>query len=127
MSRIAIEELVHRAQQDPELAEAHRRLREHYGEPVMPVRAYCKAFETWIDQLVIKYKEQPALSPPEWMRHLTMIRLSIRKSNLLYRLIYCGEPLRLRKCPLHNGEWSGIEDCEHGCHSTGWLPNEGTP
>lgn len=50
----------------------------------------------------------------------------IRKSSLLDRLLYAGEKLRTRKCPTHNGHWSGLEHdgnvCPHGCQLTGWLP-----
>lgn len=52
--------------------------------------------------------------------------LMIRKSSLLDRLLYGGEKLRTRKCPQHEGTWSGLEHngniCPHGCHLTGWLP-----
>lgn len=56
------------------------------------------------------------------------LRVAIRKSNLLYRLLYGGEPLRTQPCPEHQGVWSGIgtpdkPDCPHGCGFTGWLPN----
>jgi len=112
---------------DPELIEAQRKLAAFYGEPVLPVSAYCNAFATWLDALAEKYRD-PAHTQyaPAWLRHRdgADILLAIRKSNLLYRLIYCGEPLRERKCPLHQGVWSGIGDCVHGCHQTGWLPNE---
>ena len=55
--------------------------------------------------------------------------LSIRKSCLLHRLVYLGEPLRTKKCPEHKGVWSGLAPvpCPHGCDTTcgcrtGWLP-----
>jgi hypothetical protein len=57
------------------------------------------------------------------------IRLAIGKSSLLYRMIYAGEPLRLKACPIHNGHWSGShgDPCPAGCNfgdtRTGWLPN----
>lgn len=50
--------------------------------------------------------------------------LDISKSNLLYRLLYCGEKLREEMCPEHKGEWNGqamLDGCKHGCHGTGWL------
>jgi hypothetical protein len=60
--------------------------------------------------------------------------LQIRKSNLLWRLIYAGETLREQQCPVHKGHWSGCrwdkDNC--ACQSlqngkvasdvTGWLP-----
>lgn len=66
-----------------------------------------------------------------------IVRLAIRKSSLLRRRLYLGEPLRTEKCPVHDGEWSGMfanrpEGCE--CYGpsgemTGWIPvdKEGTP
>ena len=51
--------------------------------------------------------------------------LSIRKSNLLARLLYAGEKLRSQACPEHKGKWSGIEwpdkPCPHKCQMTGWV------
>jgi len=54
--------------------------------------------------------------------------LKIRKSNLLWRLLYNGQPLRTTLCPLHKGKWSGCFlkepcDCEDNGNVTGWLPN----
>ena len=57
--------------------------------------------------------------------------LQILKSNLLWRLLYCGEELRPTRCPEHKGKWSGIEgpdyQCPHKCHLTGWIRKEDTP
>jgi hypothetical protein len=56
--------------------------------------------------------------------------LQIRKSNLLARLIYGGQQVRTRPCPVHKGHWSGCAweklacGCLDGCNITGWLPNE---
>ena len=54
--------------------------------------------------------------------------IDIRKSCLLDRLIYAGEPLRTRRCPIHEGEWSGLwrdepcpEGCSFGAQLTGWI------
>lgn len=59
---------------------------------------------------------------------------NISKSNLLARLLYVGEKLRQRICPMHKGTWSGIEFgdnvCPHGCQLTGWIQEDedkGTP
>jgi hypothetical protein len=73
----------------------------------------------------------------EWRKafseHWSFIRLSISKSNLLWRLMYGGEEIRTRPCPIHKGKWSGCnlaEDtackglCMSGHNVTGWLPNE---
>lgn len=53
-----------------------------------------------------------------------IVFLDISKSNLLYRLLYCGEKLREEMCPKHKGEWNDqamLDGCEHNCHGTGWL------
>lgn len=50
--------------------------------------------------------------------------LQIQKSSLLARLLYDGQPLRTEPCPKHQGTWSGIGPCRHGCGSVGWLPTE---
>jgi len=53
------------------------------------------------------------------------MRIDIRKSNLLGRLLYAKEPLRTRLCPLHKGHYNGeamfFEKCPHLCDGTGWL------
>lgn len=113
---------------DDELKEMHRRMAEHYGSPVLPIKEFCAAFETWVMQLYIKYKEPDQIQyAPQWLKQVNEIKLWIRKSNLLYRLLYVREPLRTEKCPEHKGIWSGIafepeQACIHGCHLTGWLP-----
>jgi hypothetical protein len=54
----------------------------------------------------------------------------VGKSCLLARLIYAGEQLRTRPCPIHRGGWSGwlFEECPGRCNFgpnlTGWLPDE---
>lgn len=60
--------------------------------------------------------------------------MRIKKSCLLDRLLYGGEKLRSKMCPVHKGTWSGIECgpsndgtfqgnvCPHGCQLTGWIP-----
>lgn len=57
--------------------------------------------------------------------------LMIKKSSLLARMLYGGEPLRTKRCPEHDGKWSGLEwtmrdgssnVCPHGCQLTGWIP-----
>lgn len=127
-------------------------LSDYYNEPVMPVRAYCRALEAWakvqvkneaaeIAEKVKELRENPTLAIAlggergitsernrGWRFHLDSVLLAIRKSNLLHRLIYLGEPLRTEMCPEHKGRWSGCqpEPCPHGCSSginvTGWLP-----
>ena len=60
---------------------------------------------------------------------LAVLYLPIVKSCLLNRLIYMGEPLRSRMCPVHRGHWVGYamggDQCECSLGSadiTGWLP-----
>jgi hypothetical protein len=58
------------------------------------------------------------------------VTLAVRKSCLLKRLLYRGEELRTRKCPVHGGRWHGCftERCRAGCDgcgcACGWLPND---
>lgn len=104
----------------PEQAEAMlRRLAAHYGCPVMPIERYCEALETWGRVMAAAAKGDDA-------RSISRVFLLIHKSALLWRLLYCGEKLRTRKCPKHDGHWSGLEHpdnyCPHGCQFTGWLP-----
>lgn len=50
--------------------------------------------------------------------------LQIRKSNLLYRLLYGGQSVRAKMCPKHKGKWDGqamLKGCPHNCDGTGWL------
>lgn len=115
-----------------EAAAMEAALTEHYGEPVRPVSAYCKAFQQWATAI-----RQEDAGDGEGDRTYGRIvevgmqlELAIRKSNLLWRLIYLGEELRTVKCPAHDGHWSGYAypgaECPHGCCSgydiTGWLP-----
>ena len=106
-----------------------RDLREHYGEPVMPIGRYCEALATWgrcIEQLWASDGDEA--HGAAYARHAMHISIDITKSNLLYRLLYLGEPLRQQKCPIHSGHWSGYpnEPCPHGCGHTGWLPEQPT-
>lgn len=109
----------------------------HYGEPVRPVSFYCNAFRTWRQAIVDAnkrgdYKENDRNQWEKVIEALNWLELPISKSNLLHRLIYAGEPLRLTPCPEHKGHWVGCSfggnECEYGCDSTngnitGWIPN----
>lgn len=59
---------------------------------------------------------------------IRQVRMAIHKSSLLYRMLYCGQPLRTKKCPVHEGRWSGIPGFNDGdmcaCELTGWLPED---
>ncbi len=59
------------------------------------------------------------------------VDLAISKSNLLARLFFTEEDVRVEKCPAHKGRWSGCDWKEGGVgpcacttHSNvpGWLP-----
>lgn len=119
-----------------------RALAEFYREPVMPISRYCKALETWVSCIQMNNGMYPSSLIPEgfampargdghgasYVAILPGMLTDIRKSNLLYRLLYRGQPLRKRPCPQHRGHWSGWskEPCPHGCSDgenvTGWLP-----
>ena len=65
-----------------------------------------------------------------WARERDDIALlpRVNKSCLLARLIYGGEELRTRRCPIHDGHWAGVGDaciagCSYDANITGWLPN----
>jgi hypothetical protein len=103
---------------DTEAAAMLEELQKYFKEPVMPVSRYCDALQTW-GQAIVDRDGYEAELPAA----INGVFLAIRKSNLLARLIYGGEELRTRKCPEHEGRWSGIGICRHGCGETGWLPN----
>lgn len=115
---------------------------------------YLAAFETWFSALRANgHGEHATVVEDAWRAALVQVgdslpdrgsvndfckrfvlpsgplRQSIRKSNLLWRLLYGGEALRERPCPEHQGKWGGIGTpenpaCPHGCGFTGWLPNQ---
>lgn len=100
-----------------------QKLSEHYKEPVMPISKYCSALKTWVSCIEERNKDGSRGQGFEYHTHLRAILRDIRKSNLLYRILYRNDPFRIEKCPEHKGHWSGIQKCPHGCDSTGWLPN----
>lgn len=110
-------------------------LADHYKEPVRPVSHYCNALTSW-RRAVLEADERGDYENDGGMQSVaTTLRetampldLAIRKSNLLYRLIYLGEPLRSEPCPEHKGHWSGCaygdgvcEHCMAGMDVTGWV------
>jgi hypothetical protein len=102
-------------------------LEEHFGEPVQPVSRYCGSLETWASAV----RQNPDMA--RLSQSIGEVFLAIRKSNLLARLIYGGQKLRTRKCPVHKGHWSGcvFEDpgcgCLDGSNVTGWLAEAEPP
>jgi len=114
-----------------EAEEMLAQLEKFYRQPVLPLRHFCQALETWMD-CIWKRNSEPAeielredLRPHPYFKHLPQMRIDIRKSNLLGRLLFAKQQLRTRRCPVHNGHWSGeamfFEDCPHHCDGTGWL------
>lgn len=125
-------EAVHKAVTS-EAAKLRARLEEIEGEPVLAASEYCNAFRAWAEAISERVKREPDDEmTPLWKTYLEAIetlRLPIVKSNLLARLIYCGEELRQEPCPVHQGHWSGCvfhEQLPCGCvahgNVTGWLP-----
>ena len=106
------------------------RLEEFYREPVLPLHNFCRAMEVWFE-CIEKNNTDPALRRHEgeqgykYFQFLNRMRIDIRKSNLLGRLLYAKEPLRTRMCPVHKGHYSGeamfFTKCPHSCDGTGWL------
>jgi hypothetical protein len=80
----------------------------------VPIESLCEAISAWI-------KVNPAALGAFGF---------VGKSCLLARLIYAGERLRTRPCPIHRGNWSGwrFEECPGRCNFgpnlTGWMPND---
>lgn len=112
-----------------------QKLHAWYRQPCLPVSKYCDALQTWSERYLeiqgehaetLEERLEKAREVEQW---LIRFRIDIRKSNLLYRLIYLGESLRQRPCPVHHGRWYGLhpDTCPHDCGHTGWLPNEEEP
>lgn len=114
--------------------DAEALLAAHYGEPVRPISEVCRGIQLWLNAC---RDNHPALDEHEsnvqefhtgraWDEHAMSIIAHAGKSNMLARLLYSREPLRVQRCPQHDGRWSGLEwsddRCPHGCGLTGWLP-----
>jgi hypothetical protein len=116
---------------EEEAQELLAQLERFYQQPVLPLRRFCAAIELWMDCVVKNNTEpallgnlQPGMLQP-YFKHLQQIRIDIRKSNLLGRLLYAKERFRTQMCPIHKGHWNGnamfFEKCPHLCDGTGWL------
>jgi hypothetical protein len=103
--------------------------------PTLKAEEFCKAFYTWAEACQTELPtddEDKKQWRNEFADHWNFIALAVRKSCLLERLIYAGEPLRTEMCPQHTGKWGGcvVERLECGCqfgsNVTGWLkpPNQ---
>jgi hypothetical protein len=122
---------------EKEAQELLARLERFYQQPVLPLHKFCEAIELWMD-CIVKNNTDPALvdesaegEPDQpYFRFLDQIRIDIRKSNLLGRLLYAKEELRTRMCPVHKGHWDGkamlLDHCPHLCDGTGWLREQKT-
>ena len=102
---------------ETEAEEMLAKLVQHYKQPVMPIKKYCAALETWAS-IMIDLEGKPGRmreSNKEYCNALSRMRIDIHKSNLLFRLLYLEEPLRTEECPIHKGEWNGQAQCIFGC------------
>jgi hypothetical protein len=116
---------------DPEAKEMLALLSKHFGEPVLPLGKVCNAVYGWmrcIEEANARAKLTKAWAQgSNYSDHLTQIRHDIMKSALMGRLIYGGEKVRTKMCPLHHGKQEmhihlGAEpQCPHECDGTGWL------
>lgn len=120
-----------------EIEEAHRVLREHYGDEVRPIKEVCGGIFRWLDAIKAEHytdSDDQALSTiARSYAAAGFVTITAAKSNLLYRLLYLRQPLRTEKCPVHDGHWAGYPSiiggesstacaCQVGLDITGWLP-----
>lgn len=107
------------------------------GIPVMPVTFFCDFLKKWAELRGIPYPtenyEGENKQRKDAYEAARIMFIDIRKSNLLWRLMYAGEPVRDEPCPDHKGRWSGCmlpqdTPCKGACmfegNVTGWLPKE---
>lgn len=118
---------------DEEAQEMLDHLSDHFNQRVAPVNEYCRGFYDYMSALRAAAKRDGVDRWPI-VKYFGEIDALLHKSNLAARLIYVGEKLRSRKCPKHDGSWSGVPlsatmDCPHGCNLTGWIrePEDGGP
>ncbi len=99
------------------------------SDPILPVGKYCEALRTWA-RLATKAVRNTSGDTIITEEIHDRVMIGITKSCLLKRLIYMGEELRTRQCPIHLGKWSGcyVDRCPAGCDTcgcaSGWLPND---
>ena len=119
---------------DEEAEVLRKQLEEHYDEPVMPISRYCNALRRWAR--CIRERDWDREKSGEKPLHggygkvLETVLMDIAKSNLLWRLLYCGQQFRTQQCPEHKGSWDGhamLSGCSHQCDGTGWLREPGDP
>jgi hypothetical protein len=103
-------------------------LEQHFHQPVLPVERYCEALRAWANAVEEAVERDPTNEELKGKNErIRAVRLDISKSNMLYRLLYLGEPVRTEMCPVHKGRWSGCvgpeQECPHcmsGSDVTGW-------
>lgn len=110
------------------------------GIPIMPVSMFCDFLKTWARMAGEPHPVAPEKREGENKGRAALGEAAqvtfrdIQKSNLLWRLIYGGETLRTKPCPVHRGRWSGCMlppetackgACMSGINVTGWLPEPG--
>jgi hypothetical protein len=105
---------------------AHEVLERHYRAPVMTPGQFCEKLSAYVRALREEGSDGPySGEAAEALREYGQFIIAFAsKSSLLGRLLYGGEDVRKRRCPIHNGQWVGVSCCPHGCDETGWLPNE---
>jgi hypothetical protein len=118
------------------------------SEPTVPVSRVCESMMAWAQVMEENGGTENGMLSSGLASGLTpalirQVRWAMSKSNLLYRLIYLGEPLRTEKCPTHDGRWSGCNwhmplcDCQkirledgrvvYDANVTGWLLDGNPP
>jgi hypothetical protein len=111
-------------------------LEKHYGEPIWPISDFCDRLGLYIQALKEGREDKRAFyTSSPYSKEITDFLIDngptiitfARKSNLLFRLLYLRQPLRTKKCPKHQGHWSGCKfgldgcECQVGFDVTGWL------
>ena len=93
---------------------------------------FCETMRVWARACMAEL----ATDDPEkkawrnrFREHWVFVERAITKSCLLDRLLYDGEKLRTKPCPVHMGKWTGCLPpseitcgCGHNNCVTGWLP-----
>lgn len=105
------------------------------GIPIMPVTFFCDFLKEWagLYGAPLPGEENPEENKRrrELGEKIQHVFIQITKSNLLWRRIYRGQPVRTEPCPSHKGRWSGCQlaetteckgACMDGSNVTGWLP-----
>lgn len=116
---------------DEEAEVLRKKLSAHYNDQVLTVREFCEAMKVWSTaaaQYLGAVMENTGTARPYAKDAIkpydaSRLFLAADKSSLLGRLFYGREKLRTKKCPTHDGKWSGCF-LECPCEGTGWLPED---